>query len=348
MKIGIVTYTHGTNFGQRLQNYALQYKLEELGCEVYTIRQVEPYSLKTRIKHRIKHIVKECQNLVFGLDEIKREHKFNTFNKNHIYFYSRKISFNGKSKWLSKKFDAFVVGSDQIWSPISNCVGENSFLSFAESKQKLTYAPSLSVNEMPINKVAYYKEKLEDFRFISIREDNGREILEKITNKDVKVVVDPTLLLDKQDWEKIRNNCSIKPSKPYCLQVFLGGVPKESKFASDTLGLTNILVNAKTPISPAEFIDLVADAEYMLTDSFHATIFSTIYHVPFLNFSRNDFGNVMNGRFDTLYRIFGIHSRKNGECDLYDKIDFSYVDDCIRINKEYSLDFLKMELDSVI
>ena len=344
MKIGIITYTHGTNFGQRLQNYALQNKLEELGCTVYTVKQTEPYS---KFKLKIKYFAKQIKNILRKDNMVERQKMFAIFNEQYIHFYKRKLKFDGDNNWISEEFDAFIVGSDQIWSPISDYVGENAFLSFAKSNQKLTYAPSLSVNEMPKEKVTYYKGKLSDFSYISTREYKGKEILESIINREIKVVVDPTLLLTRKEWDKIRKNCFLKPNEEYCLCMFLGECPNETYKILKEKRLRLCFIDDKTPISPNELIDLIADASCVLTDSFHVTIFASFYHVDFINFNRSDFGSVMNSRFDTLYKIFGIGSRRYNEIDVYEKIDFEKLDCEVEKHRKESMEFLLEEIDKV-
>ena len=142
MKIGILTFTTGDNIGQRLQNYALQETLKKYADEVWTIKQTSPYSLLSNLKIFIKMCflgVKYPRNFV---KVIKRNKLFSEFNNRYIRFYKRKINFYGNNEWISKKIDAFVVGSDQIWNPNSPDVGKNFFLEFANPRQRFTYAPS--------------------------------------------------------------------------------------------------------------------------------------------------------------------------------------------------------------
>lgn len=352
MKIGIITYTHGTNFGQRLQNYALQTTLEHIGHEPFTLQQKSPYGFKYEIRNAIKNKLIHCLgavNFSFGQKPSwKRELLFDKFNLECIKFYPKKLNFNGDNAWANSIFDGFVVGSDQIWSPLSSYVGNNSFLTFAEDYKKLTYAPSLSVNELPEEKKDYYKSMLSHFPYISTREDTGARIIKKLINRDVTVVLDPTLLLSMDEWNHIRKKCVLKPEQKYILEMFLGGIPSDIEVIEKTMNLQIIKIDASTPISPDEFIDLVADAEYILTDSFHATIFSVLYHKPFINYSRSDYGDVMNTRFDTLYRIFGIGSRQwetLKQLEIHDiSMDFEAIDKNILLEKEKSIAFLKKEL----
>ena len=348
MKIGIITYTHGCNFGQRLQNYALQRQLEKLGNTVYTILQTSPYGIKGDLKQYIKSI----RNSFFFAskdDMMKRERLFKQFNKKFIHFFSTPLVFYGENSWIANRFDAFIVGSDQIWSPMSAYVGNNAFLRFCHDNQKLTYAPSLSVSEIPSNKIEYYRKSLIPFNYISVREDLGAKLIKEITGKDVEVVIDPTLLLNRSEWDNVRKECTLKPNEKYTLEVFLGKRPENINEVRKVQNNKIVFVDSNTPISPDEFIDLVEGASYVLTDSYHASIFSAIYHVPFYNFSRSEYGQSMNSRFDTLYRILGITSRQwdflKDKQD--DTMDFSIIDKNIENERKKSIDFLKRELKQV-
>ncbi|MBM6810020.1 polysaccharide pyruvyl transferase family protein [Faecalitalea cylindroides] len=307
MKIGILTFTNGTNIGQRLQNYALQEILKKYADEVYTIKQEEPYSANKLLKMRVKKIflgLKKPKDFFF---EKKRETLFQDFNDKYIKFYNKKIDFHGDNSWISNEFDAFVVGSDQIWNPKSPYVGNNFFLDFARPEQRYTYAPSFSIEKLPENLELLYKKRLMGFQNISVREDKGAEIIEKVTGYKSTVVLDPTLLIDRSEWDKIKEKCEQNRKKDYALCVLLG--------LGDTSDAKNILkediieVRKTTPISPAQFLGLVDNASVVLTDSYHVTIFSIIYRIPFVNFERKGTNNDMSSRFKTLYRELGINNR---------------------------------------
>ncbi len=350
MKVGIITYTHGTNFGQRLQNYALQTVLEKKGLRVKTIKQTNPYGNMYLIKQVLVTPIIWIKDFTHEKNKTIRWIKFYKFNKEYIKFYSRKLRFRGDNKWISTKFDKFIVGSDQIWSPISDYVSDNAFLAFANSYQKMTYVPSLSVNNLDEKKIDYYRNMIEDFPFISVREHRGAEILHSISDKEIRVLVDPTFLIDVNEWNRIRKKCKKKPTQPYLLAVFLGDYPeKEIEKANEVLNLVIMYINELTEMSPDEFLDAIADAEMVLTDSYHATIFSCIYHVPFINFSRSNYGETMNSRFETLYRLLGIDSRywddlRNNLASVY-SIDFNSIDKRINDQRRYSSEFIDLELE---
>ncbi len=342
MKIGILTFTTGDNIGQRLQNYALQETLKKYADEVWTIKQTSPYSLLSNLKIFIKMCflgVKYPRNFV---KVIKRNKLFSEFNNRYIRFYKRKINFYGNNEWISKKIDAFVVGSDQIWNPNSPDVGKNFFLEFANPRQRFTYAPSFSVEEIPQSRISEYEKWLSGFDDLSIREDRGAEIIEKIVGKRGTVVLDPTLLVKKEIWDNIKEEFPRKKKKGYVLCVFLGGTKAADIKEFEKQELIEIRDN--TPISPAQFIDLIENATIVLTDSYHASVFSIIYHVPFAVFTRQGTSNNMNSRFATLYRETGIGNRNwsylQKNLNKIEEIDFSEVDKNIEIQRKDSIEFL--------
>ncbi len=342
MKIGILTFTNGTNIGQRLQNYALQEMLKHYADEVYTIRQREPYSAFKLLKMRVKQFLVGLKNLRGISEARKREILFRDFNKKNINFYSKKLDFYGNNTWIADEFDAFVVGSDQVWNPRSPYVGSNFFLEFARPKQRYTYAPSFSVEDLPESVVPLYKKRLMGFSNISVREDKGAEIVDNITGQKSTVVLDPTLLIDRKMWDNIKESFEKGDKKDYALCVFIGASHVDN--LQNVIKKDLIIINNTTPISPAQFLDLISNASVILTDSYHVTIFSVIYHVPFINFERTGTKNDMSSRFKTLYRELGIKNRdwkylEYHMDEIYD-MDFRKIDEALAKEKEQSIAFL--------
>lgn len=348
MRIGILTFTGGTNLGQRLQNYALQQVLSGYGHEVYTIVQGTPYN---ETKYRIKTALQRMGSQE-GAKARRREKKFNAFNRRCIRFYPEKMPFYGDNSAFAKAFDAFVVGSDQVWSPLSPDVGENFFLPFAAREQRLTYAPSLSVEEIPKEKQALYRRRLEGFDRISIREDRGAQLIEALTGQHAEVVLDPTLLLDTGQWNAVRRSYDGKPEGKYALAVFLGGTPSEQ--LGDVClqtGLPLFSVGVNTPAAPDEILDAIASAELVLTDSYHITAFAVQYRRPFINFSRSGTSINMNSRFQTLYRMLDIKGREwqalRSHPEAMTAMDYSAVYCALDEQRVRSRAFLEESLASV-
>ncbi len=345
MKIGILTFTEGTNIGQRLQNYALQYVLEKEGIETFTIRQKYPVNkCKKFIKDTLFFVLHPKKRWI----QNKREKCFKAFNQKYIHFYHKVLPFQGDNRWLAKEFDAFIVGSDQVWSPLSHHVGSNYFLTFAQRQQRLTYAPSLSVEIMPEEKKEKFCEYFRGFDRITVREDRGAQIIKEVAGIDAEVVLDPTMLVERTEWEWLKKTDFPLPEKPYLLTMFLGQTPHdEIQCIAKQTGLEVLEITSSAAVSPCDFIYLVENASVVATDSYHITVFSNLFHRPFVNFIRSN-GKNMNSRFDTLYRLLGIENRNwnylKEHMEEITEMDFSVIDDHLQKERERSMSILKEQL----
>lgn len=307
-RIAILTFTNGMNIGQRLQNYALQTLLEEEGFSPYTIKQRLSWSaFKLTLKQKITMLKNPRHCFLMS----RKANLFRKFNQENMIFSQMKLSFSGKQRQrIASSFDGFIVGSDQIWNPNSPFVGENFFLDFVPREKRLTYAPSFSVEQIPDSIADLYSERLNRFDQLSVREHAGADIIQALTGHQATVVLDPTLLLHREHWNKLMVPCGLRPQKSYILTLFLGTLPNEdiSKLKS-MVDLPIIAINAESSVGPAEFLDLVSHASLVATDSYHITIFSIIYEKPFVNFQRRETTIDMNSRFRTLYSSLSITNR---------------------------------------
>ena len=274
MKIGILTFTDGTNYGQRLQNYALQNVLETMGNEVYTFEQV----YKPSIKHIIKEMIVQFVHPQRAKQEKKRIEEFNRFNKQYIKFYERKLKLPEKKQWVDENFDLFLAGSDQIWNPYSPFVNENFFLTFASTDKRFSYAASFSVDNIPEDKYEQYVEWISGFQQISVREIRAQELINKMTGKKPELVIDPVLLLDKEQWKKITKPLSVNFPQKYIFSLFLGtGYQEEELIIEQQTGLKIIRMSDFYTLAPDEMLTLLENAALVLTDSYHITVFSIIF-----------------------------------------------------------------------
>lgn len=307
MKIGIITFTDGTNYGQRLQNYALQELLKSHGNEVYTIKQGHTYSLR----HKIKVIIKSALNIKNTLQKQNRKKAFARFNNRYINFYKESLPEEG-SKAMSDSFDLFVAGSDQIWNPNSPFVGSNMFMQFAPKEKRATYAASFSVDSINDEKKTLFAKWISEIRNVSVRELRAVELVEELTGRKPTLNLDPTLLLEHEKWETMVNNAESTVVLPerYMISLFLGNVYREEEeLISRQTGLTLIRYGNYETAGPDEFLRIVRDASLVLTDSYHVTIFSLLFKTPFIVFRRQSKGGSMNSRFETLNFYFRIDSR---------------------------------------
>lgn len=354
-KIGIVTIIDNDNYGNRLQNYALQETIKKYGFKVTTLNNYARLNNKEKIINRIKSYI------VFSLGSLKKYIKsnkkrlknFKKFNKEYINL-TNKI-YTPYTKNLNNQFDAFVVGSDQVWKPIFNRMRDFDFLSFADKEKRISYAASFGISEIPEEYKSKLINGLKDFDKISVREEQGARIIKNICNKEAKVVLDPTLLLPIENWKSIERKPEFHKSNNYILTYFLDYSSYKNvveEYAKNN-GLEVInLMDKKSKYyecGPSEFLYLFHNAKMILTDSFHACVFSILYKVPFYIFNRNVKNKInnMNSRIETLLTTFNLEDRKyNDESKLStDNCNFDYVDAILKENRSKSIDFLKSALE---
>ena len=207
--IGIVTITGGSNYGNRLQNYALQHYIEEnFECTIATLKN-ESQTLSSIIK---KILVKE--------QETKKAQRFKEFNKKYINFSKLSINNFTKSKDILD-YDVLICGSDQIWNSSFRENDRANFGYFYPQQFVISYAASFGTEKVDSSKKRKYKKYLKHLKYISVREDSGKKIVKELTNNDdVEVLVDPTMLLAAEDYLKIASKeC---PCEKYLFIYFLG------------------------------------------------------------------------------------------------------------------------------
>lgn len=338
-KIAIVTI-QSQNYGNRLQNYALQEVINSLGYEVETLRRSNFSSSEMGIKRYVKRI---AQIIL----QTKTE-KFNSFERN-IRYAKVMCTANSVPAGIEKQYKFFVAGSDQLWNPYYDFVGDVDLLSFAEPRQKISYAASFGVSQLPEQVVEKYKTLLSTFRAISVREREGVSIVEKQLGLSAVSVLDPTLLLDSEKWEKVARKTSKCPHMPYAFVYILGETSSSFQTAIQELNQQNILVfdvlqknkyGKGIEIGPAEFLYLIQHADIVLTNSFHATVFSILFQKPIHTFNR--LGLDMSSRIASLVHVLGLenHLNVNGELLIEDISIYKTVMKKLAQERKRSLYFL--------
>lgn len=364
-KVGIVTIYDNDNYGNRLQNYAVQKQLEKVQCEAISLKNF------VKANNYAFNYIQKIKNIVFLILKIlkdflkqnigthKRNKCFRLFNKN-LKIYNEYLTGNNANKKIKMKFDYFLVGSDQVWNPNFRKMNYIDLLQFADNEQKIAFSASFGVNELPESLKEYTAKNLKTFKAISVREDAGKKIVEDLTGRtDVEVLVDPTLLLNANEWDKVSKRPkqlnSLKSEK-YILNYFLGELPEEWKKEIDRIATENNcevinILDKKSPLyqtGPSEFLYLEKNAFMVCTDSFHSSVFSIIYDTPFVVFNRQQKGLVsMNSRIDTLLSKFQLEDRRyNGKItkELLN-CDYSEAKKILEKEKQKSMNFLKRALD---
>ncbi len=310
-KAGIVTFTYGDNFGQRFQNLAVQEILRLKGFEPVTFPQIPPKAYEPNCREKGQNFVKDIlKGRLFP--KMQRHKLFNEFDCRYITYYERAIS--PSSPPDIDMFDYFIAGSDQIWNPTyPEAANSTMFLTFAPCEKRIALAPSIAVSMIPVTMREEYSKYFEGFHQLSVREESGRNIINDLTGRNAEVLIDPTLYFDRDFWRQYAKPPKHKPNNPYVVSYILGD-PETDKEIDDfchRLSLKRVdLMRDKRclGIGPSEFIYLVANADCVLTDSYHGTIFSILFERPFIRIPRAN-GEDMNSRFETLFKKLDIEEQ---------------------------------------
>lgn len=339
-KIAIVTIV-SANYGNRLQNYALQKVLESLNYSVETLK-------RDISNNSVTNVIKKFFQILLRT----KGSKFDQFNK-YIKFSKYSVLKDYYPVELNKIYDYFISGSDQVWNPYYEFVaGKCDFLEFANDKQKISYAASFGVSDIPIEKKQEYAAYLDKYKEISVREIQGAKIVNELTGRKAQVVLDPTLLLTNVEWMNIEKKPRFMPKKRYVFIYALGEKNRYFQNKIDDLAGKYEIFDAQLikkngkelAIGPSEFIYLLRNAEVVLTDSFHATVFSILFHKKFITFNRP--GLNMNSRIESLAEMIKLDNyfTNNGNLVCEQLIDFSNVDKILNVQRKKSIDFLKSAL----
>ncbi|APC49615.1 hypothetical protein BME96_16075 [Virgibacillus halodenitrificans] len=361
-KIGIITLNGYFNYGNRLQNFALQEILKSMNYEVETVR-VEEESLKKLGKENILRSVKRIIKMLF-FQRIREDKKYKNIRTERFMEFSRKYInesdyFICEGKVPEKRmldFDYFVTGSDQVWNPLYNSQSSIYFLNFVPDYKRISYAASFGISDLPIECIPNYKKWLSELAHISVREEAGADIIKELTGRKAEVVLDPTLLLSKEQWLSISKESLDKPNQKYLLTYFLGEVSQENEIKIENIAaeknlkivqLANIKDKGAYIADPSEFIDYIYSAELFLTDSFHGSVFSILLEKPFVIFDREGSKKSMMSRINTLLSTFDLVNRKWENIDNTDDIynvDYKHVKPILDLERKKSLLFIESSL----
>lgn len=333
MRIGILSLPLGTNYGGILQSYALLHTLHDMGHEAYVIdedKQFE-YSLKRRIEMFVKGTIKRClmgkNAIIYSPTYYRKLWAARTMHTNR--FVSRHISrkmVRNMTEIGVQDFDAFVVGSDQIWRaryarPFPGV--ENSFLKFTEgwNVKRLAYAASFGTDEWEYNKAetANVAAMARMFDAISVREVSGVGLCQKYLGVEAMCMIDPTLLLNAEDYTRLIGE-DTPPSPGNMMCYVLDRSVEKDALVNDIAcekGLRPFHTNSRTEDHKATLEERIQppveqwlkgfrDAEFVVTDSYHACIFSILYRKPFVVIGNKSRGMT---RFESLLQVFGLEGR---------------------------------------
>lgn len=335
-KIGIITIPDYNNYGNRLQNYAVKRYFEKKGFFVDTLEMNDELFPKYRAR-QIKLLLKkfglipvtflfEASNK--GIPGAKRYLKFEKFTREYL-----NVKYHPKYdkvlyQVLGKQYDYIVLGSDQIWHPTVNRTPNLFFAQFVPVEKRLFFAPSFGIEQLEDRYAQTVRQNLQGVKKISVRENSGKQILLSLTDAEVTVLCDPTLCLSCQEWEVLAKKPGGIPDK-YVLSCFLGPLNAQyeqvrRKICRDLgCGFYTIADQSNHrafETGPSEFLYSILHATFVVTDSFHAVVFSIIFGKPFLVCSRRKPDGTSAGldsRIDSLLAAFHAEERKFSErCDI--------------------------------
>lgn len=365
-RIGIVTIVDNRNFGNRLQNFALQESVKSFGAvrvetfqnrlppltglelvrlRALSIRESGLASIPHRLGRRLSRPSTE-PNLAM------RHQALAGFTSKYIELHSNQEKSFADFKTMAQSFDAMVVGSDQVWNPNYKMGTWIDFLKFADETKRIAYAASFGVDTLPTEVEADYRSGLSGIPRISVREESAVRLVHRMTGRTVPLVLDPTLLFTATQWSQVMRPATLDIPTDYVLEIFLDQSSSPERTAIQRAAETGQLhrVNLHDPIRedvwnicPLQFLDLIRRAKLVATDSYHAVVFSIIFNVPFYTRER---GN-MNSRISSLLGVAGIKPRPLGAFTTMaaaDDIEWEAVETRLHKERLRSLDFLRSSL----
>lgn len=384
-KVALVTCYFQHNYGSQLQALATQMICDKLGVENEAIRidGLRPEINKAKYRYFLSRIgdvntVKDKMATVRKLiaKRMNGEYRSNLAVRDAIFSEFAEKKFRLSRLYASKaelsncahEYSTFIVGSDQLWLP-SNIAADYYTLNFVpDSVNKVAYATSFGVSKLPKNQAKAAKKFLPRIDSIFVREISGKNLINELTGREVPVVCDPTLLFDREEWNVLAPQ-KRRVFEPYVLCYFLGNNPQHrdwaKRLAEETgckiVQLPNLDEYIKSDndfadyplydVSPLDFISLVRDANYVLTDSFHCTVFSTLFSKTFFSFRRysNDSAVSTNSRLYSLLDSLGLSDRlltgKESVAECLEKsLDFNAVLNRIEELRVESVKLLKKAL----
>lgn len=362
-KIGILTYHDTTNFGAVLQAFALQRKIENMGynseiidykCSAITDRyKIIPIYKSKNIKQLIKSLLTNNHKRKLKVD-------FNNFNDK--YQKISNISYDKSTiKKSEEKYDMIISGSDQVWNLELSGNDTSYMLDFIKDKKKKgTYAVSFGYKAVPSKYYEKTKKYINKFNKLLVREQQGKEIIKEMLRKNADVVLDPTLLFDKEEWINLLNIQKKTIKNDYILLYIIAPNKSIIKFTKKLAKKKNckiIYINDSYKkifgmrniwhCTPKEFLEYIYNAKYIVTTSFHGVAFSINFEKEFFYALSSEKGN-FNSRIENLIQILKINNRNiNTNHNIDQKLDYNEISKNLTIERNKSKLLLKEELDGL-
>ena len=385
--IGVcIKYFH-ENYGGMLQAFATTQYLEDLGYDYELIRYKKKKDVAFLVKslprlfnrvllndkfEMMKKKIGALQHLEYARNNAVRMAAFDSFRKANFTRLSQEYEGYDNLCAGSEKYSAVITGSDQLWSPAGLPTNFYNLQFVADGITKISIASSFGVNEIPRYQEKRTKNYLKRIEYISMRENRGAEIVKELTGREVPVILDPVFLLSRDTWlEKIPNQDII--GEPYIFAYFLGAAQEYRQVVmelSKRLGIKIVTLRhmdqyveadeafgdiAPYDVGPDQFLNLIRNAAYVCTDSFHGTAFSIINEKQFIVFDRYKASSAVskNSRIDTLCQNLGLQDRRYGAQNkdavaiASKKIDYTAVKKKVAQQRQITESYMK-EVNAVL
>lgn len=347
MKIGLVTLCDFFNYGNRLQDFATQKILNDLGHDVVSLA-VHVSKSRAFLNRLTK---------MFPIEpSCKRMKKFRKFSKEKMNF--RLIDHDSIKKLKARygeggiePLDAVVIGSDQTWNPQYIANYNKSFGCFVNKERRISFSTSIGVSKLPEKCVERFKVGLSEMKSISVRETAGSKIVESLTGKSCPVLIDPSLVLSKEQWNSFIKNIDIAPKEKYIFCYFFNtSYRKEAKKLAKKYNLKIVDINKYGNkyfcADPLEFVKLIQNASLVCTDSFHAHAFSICLEKPFISYPGVQ---SKNSRIETILKLTNLEERNYKTIQGKDifNIDYSKIKPILDNEREKAIKYLTTALNEI-
>ncbi len=387
-KIGLLSYHFWYNYGTCLQAYALQYILKKMGYQseyidfgwkypIVTETLIENFWTYTNTNTNLFRTLKT--NLYKYAGAIINHNLYSTLFRDFIYKTNNKLFDKFHNQFIiesphvkdlnniEKNYDFFIVGSDQVWNP--SCCEKKYFAHFLldfvkEKKKKISYAPSIGIKNIDAKAKELFKLYLPQFQSLSCREEFGCSLLRKTTELEITRVIDPTLLMTREEWLSIAEN---KEVQPYVLCYILGDktkivekslqIAKKHSLDLKIISMSQVIIEKyqkyiMSNVGPREFLFLLNKSSCILTDSFHGTAFAINFNIPFYSFFKRTGNSSVsdNSRIIDLLDLFHLSCRLKESVDFSEDFscDFKEANKILHHEREKSFNFLKHSINQIL
>ena len=380
MKVGILTILNVNNYGAELQCCALYRKLQQLGYDAEVINylfgihpehvfdgetRTVPIPLKQLIKVKLLPVVQNMFCMFHQKNKRLRNKRFDEFHAKYNHLTST-VYPSVKSLYEAKfNYDVLCIGSDQVWNYMKGYSLEPFFACFDKNNtKKITYASSIGLSSLSVEAEQVFKKELASFAYISVREQQASEILEKLLNRKIDVVLDPTLILNKQEWIEVAKY-DMCPKEKYLLVYIVTIKPCDYVLTlarhiakRRNLKIVRICRDAYPEHSgsdveeiltagPSDFVGLFSKAEFVVTNSFHGTVFSINFSKPFYSVIKSHHST--NSRLTSILKKLGLEDRivpVGSQLPMISDIDFSDPSAKLEAERKLSIEYINKALSN--